>query len=156
MTVALLHANSTHRSVAMREPDFVAPGGPHAPLTELDRATDRLRQAGAVSKNLVERFVNYFRTSCWVTPLAVTEEQEPRSVFFLTGPCGSGKSTVGVNLAKKLGLPLIEGDDIHTRTARQKMHNLQPLGDADRLTWLAHIRGAVADRIASSGAPGAR
>ncbi|KUL86230.1 hypothetical protein ZTR_08387 [Talaromyces verruculosus] len=114
-----------------------------------------LRQAGAVSKTLVERFVNYFRTSCWVTPLATTEKQERRSVIFLTGPCGSGKSTVGVSLAEKLGLPLIEGDDIHTRTARQKMHNLQPLDDADRFTWLAHIRGAVADRIASTGAPGA-
>lgn len=114
-----------------------------------------LRQAGAASKTIVERFVNYFRSSCWVTPLAATEKQERRSVIFLTGPCGSGKSTVGVSVAEKLGLPLIEGDDIHTRSARQKMQNLQPLDDTDRYTWLAHIRGAVADRIASTGARGA-
>lgn len=114
-----------------------------------------LRQAGAVSKTLVERFVNYFRNSCWLTPLAATEKQGRCSVILLTGPCGSGKSTVGESLAEKLGLPIIEGDDIHTRTARQKMHNLQPLDDADRFIWLAHIRGAVADRIVSTGAPGA-
>lgn len=114
-----------------------------------------LRQAGAVSKTFVQRFVNYFRTSCWVAPPAATEKQERRSVIFLTGPCGSGKSTVGVRLAEKLGLPLIEGDDIHTRTARHKMLDLQPLDDTDRFTWLAHIRGAVADRLASTGASGA-
>lgn len=113
-----------------------------------------LRYAGAISKTLVGRFVRYFRTSCWGAPSVVTEKQKSRSVIFLTGPCGSSKSTVGVSLAKSLGLSLVEGDDMHTKTARQQMHNLQPLNDADQFTWLAHIRGAVADRVASTGAPG--
>jgi carbohydrate kinase (thermoresistant glucokinase family) len=49
---------------------------------------------------------------------------------------------------------MIEGDDMHSKVARQKMGSHIPLTDADRLSWLAHIRGAVMDRLRTTQAPG--
>jgi carbohydrate kinase (thermoresistant glucokinase family) len=49
---------------------------------------------------------------------------------------------------------MIEGDDMHSNVARQKMGSHIPLTDADRLSWLAHIRGAAMDRLRTTRAPG--
>ncbi len=61
----------------------------------------------------------------------------------VAGPCGCGKTTVGRELAAVLGLPFIEGDDLHPEANRAKMARGEPLDDADRAPWLARVRAAV-------------
>ena len=61
----------------------------------------------------------------------------------IAGPCGCGKTTVGRELAAVLGLPFIEGDDLHPEANRAKMARGEPLDDADRAPWLSKIRAAV-------------
>lgn len=33
-------------------------------------------------------------------------------IWIVTGPAGSGKSTVGIYLHQQLGVPFLEGDDV--------------------------------------------
>ena len=61
----------------------------------------------------------------------------------VAGPCGCGKTTVGRELAAVLGLPFIEGDDLHPEANVAKMKRGEPLDDADRAPWLSKIRAAV-------------
>lgn len=52
------------------------------------------------------------------------------------GVAGCGKSTMGVLLAHKLGLPLVEGDDFHPASNIHKMQQGIALTDNDRADWL--------------------
>jgi gluconokinase len=52
------------------------------------------------------------------------------------GVSGSGKSTVGAALARRLGVPFVDADDLHPRANVEKMARGEPLDDADRLPWL--------------------
>ena len=55
------------------------------------------------------------------------------------GVSGSGKTTVGARLADRLGVPFLEGDDLHSASNRAKMASGHPLDDADRQPWLAAL-----------------
>lgn len=55
------------------------------------------------------------------------------------GVSGTGKSTVGRGLAETLGLPFVEGDDLHPPANVAKMAAGIPLTDADRAPWLDRI-----------------
>lgn len=55
------------------------------------------------------------------------------------GVSGTGKSTVGRALAETLGLPFVEGDDLHPPANVAKMAAGIPLTDADRAPWLDRI-----------------
>ena len=70
------------------------------------------------------------------------DHQKPLRVI-IAGPCGCGKTTVGRELAAVLGLPFIEGDDLHPTENVAKMKRGEPLDDADRAPWLSKIRAAV-------------
>lgn len=52
------------------------------------------------------------------------------------GVSGCGKSTVGAALADRLGVPYVDGDDLHPPPNIAKMQGGQPLTDADRWPWL--------------------
>lgn len=108
-----------------------------------------LQNAGVIQGETVGRIVTQLQKRWSAT---ASSEAEP-AVIIIGGPCGSGKSTVAHSLAEKLGVPMIEGDEMHSRVARQNMGSQIPLTDADRLSWLAHIRGAVMDRLNSTKAP---
>jgi gluconokinase len=55
------------------------------------------------------------------------------------GVSGSGKTTVGSMLARRLGWPFQEGDDLHPQKNIDKMKIGNPLADADRSPWLELI-----------------
>lgn len=67
-------------------------------------------------------------------------------VVILMGPMGCGKTTIGKKLAERLGWRFEDGDDYHPPVNITKMKLGIPLGDADRLPWLAILH----DRIRSS------
>ncbi len=66
-------------------------------------------------------------------------------IVVLFGVSGSGKSTVGVRLARDLGWPFHEGDDDHPPENVAKMMRGVPLDDDDRGPWLEAIRRRMAD-----------
>ncbi|WP_245401306.1 gluconokinase [Nocardia albiluteola] len=52
------------------------------------------------------------------------------------GVSGAGKSTVGVRLARALGVEYEDGDDLHPAANVAKMAAGHSLDDADRIPWL--------------------
>src|SRR5690242_19741479 len=52
------------------------------------------------------------------------------------GVSGSGKSTVGLLLAERLGVPFGEADEFHSPENIAKMSSGTPLDDTDRNGWL--------------------
>lgn len=65
------------------------------------------------------------------------------TVFVVMGVSGSGKSTVGRQVAAELGLIFIEGDEFHPRSNIEKMSAGTPLTDADRAPWIDALAAAI-------------
>ncbi len=59
------------------------------------------------------------------------------------GVSGCGKSTIADLVAKHLGLPMIEGDDLHPPANIAKMTQGVPLNDDDRRPWLEAIAARI-------------
>jgi gluconokinase len=66
------------------------------------------------------------------------------------GVSGSGKSTVGEALAKRLGWLYEDGDKFHPASNVAKMSAGQPLTDEDRWPWLRAIADEI-DRLSAAG-----
>ncbi len=65
------------------------------------------------------------------------------------GVSGSGKSTVGAELAGRLGRGFADGDDFHPQANRDKMATGHPLTDDDRWPWLDTIGRYLRDEAAA-------
>lgn len=63
--------------------------------------------------------------------------------FILMGVSSTGKTTIGSEVARRLGIKLIDGDDLHPRANILKMSQGQPLNDQDRFPWLERINDAA-------------
>ncbi|OOF38130.1 gluconate kinase [Rodentibacter mrazii] len=63
--------------------------------------------------------------------------------FILMGVSSTGKTSVGTEIAQRLGIKLIDGDDLHPRANIIKMGNGYPLDDNDRAPWLERVRDAA-------------
>lgn len=62
-----------------------------------------------------------------------------KHIFFVMGVSGSGKTTIGHLLAKKLGIPFFDGDSYHPEANVEKMAHGHPLNDDDRKGWLERL-----------------
>lgn len=62
-----------------------------------------------------------------------------KHLIVVMGISGSGKSTVGNQLAKSLSIPFLDADDFHPKANVMKMSSGQALTDEDRWPWLAAI-----------------
>jgi gluconokinase len=67
----------------------------------------------------------------------------PALRIVVMGVSGCGKSTVGRALAEALGVPFIEGDELHPPRNIALMASGVALTDADRQDWLAAIAGQL-------------
>lgn len=56
--------------------------------------------------------------------------------LLVMGVSGSGKSTIGAELARALGLPFADADGFHPPANIEKMSAGTPLTDTDRWPWL--------------------
>ncbi|WP_240489728.1 gluconokinase [Actinomadura atramentaria] len=70
-------------------------------------------------------------------------------VILVMGVAGSGKSTIGRILARRLGRDYEEGDDFHSPENVAKMADGTPLTDEDRRPWLREIAAWLRDRVES-------
>lgn len=65
-------------------------------------------------------------------------------IVVLMGVSGSGKTTIGLVLARKLGVEFADADDFHTEANKAKMHAGIALTDEDREPWLETLHGMLA------------
>jgi len=66
-------------------------------------------------------------------------DTSPAPLVVVMGVAGSGKTTVGVHLAKRLGVEYGEADDFHPQRNIEKMRSGHALDDEDRRPWLDAI-----------------
>ena len=71
-----------------------------------------------------------------------------RRVYVIMGVSGSGKTTVGRALARRLGVPFYDGDDFHPPENVAKMAAGIPLTDEDRYPWLQALHDLIAGHLA--------
>jgi len=64
-------------------------------------------------------------------------------VVVVIGVSGSGKSSVGELLARRLAVPFVDGDDVHPAANIAKMAAGHPLDDADRRPWLEALAARI-------------
>jgi gluconokinase len=64
-------------------------------------------------------------------------------VVVIMGVSGSGKSTVGRQLARAIDGRFHDADDFHPQANLAKMQGGRPLTDEDRAPWLAALRTAI-------------
>ncbi|KAF7797628.1 hypothetical protein EIP86_008828 [Pleurotus ostreatoroseus] len=86
--------------------------------------------------------------SAQTTTIAQTQPGQEPILVVVMGVAGTGKSTLAQALDKRLGMPYIEGDDLHPQSNIDKMAAGHPLTDADREPWLELLRN-TAESIAA-------
>jgi gluconokinase len=64
-------------------------------------------------------------------------------IVVLMGVSGSGKTTVGLVLARALAWTFLDADDYHPAANIEKMRRGVPLNDDDRRPWLQALRGRM-------------
>ena len=73
-------------------------------------------------------------------------------IIILFGVSGSGKTTIGRQLADALNIAFFDADDFHPPANIEKMASGFPLDDADRQPWLDTLATSIADWQEQGGA----
>ncbi|MEM6396957.1 MAG: gluconokinase [Bacteroidota bacterium] len=68
---------------------------------------------------------------------------EKQILVIVMGVSGTGKSSVGRNLAERKGWAFIEADDLHSKAAKAQMASGQPLDESIRAPWIDRICKAL-------------
>ena len=76
-------------------------------------------------------------------PLRETAQPVKTRFIIVMGVAGSGKTTVGEQLAQHLGWNFYDADAFHPAENIAKMANRTPLNDADRAPWLAALHALI-------------
>jgi len=84
--------------------------------------------------------------------MKVLLDYKTMNIIFIMGVSGSGKSTIGELLAKKLDLPFFDADDFHPIENVEKMKAGNPLNDEDRAPWLVNLNQLARKELAKKGA----
>lgn len=63
------------------------------------------------------------------------------------GICGSGKSTVAIEIAKAKRIEMLDADDFHPPSNVEKMRAGTPLTDVDRAGWLQALNRELKSRL---------
>ncbi len=77
----------------------------------------------------------------------------PGPAIVVMGVSASGKSVVGIEIARRLHLPFVDADDLHPAENVAKMSQGIPLTDADRMPWLDLVGERLALRSADGAVP---
>ena len=64
-------------------------------------------------------------------------------IVVVMGVTGSGKTTIGVLLARRIGWAFVDADSFHSAANVDKMRQGIPLDDADREPWLRSLHDAM-------------
>jgi gluconokinase len=67
----------------------------------------------------------------------------PIDTIILTGVTGSGKTTVGLALAHRLGWVFCDADDLHDEENIERIRRNEPLDDERRRPWLKRVRTVI-------------
>jgi carbohydrate kinase (thermoresistant glucokinase family) len=78
-------------------------------------------------------------------------EQDPTVSIVVMGVQGVGKTTIGTQLAERLGVPFIDGDRLHPPRNVELMASGHPLTDEDREPWLRRVGETLAEHRATGG-----
>ncbi|PYS41111.1 MAG: gluconate kinase, partial [Acidobacteria bacterium] len=70
-------------------------------------------------------------------------------IIVVMGVTGSGKTTVGRLLARKLGWKYFDADDFHPAGNVDRMRSGIALDDNDRQPWLEGLRDLIRDSLKS-------
>ncbi len=70
--------------------------------------------------------------------------RQPALRAVIMGVAGCGKSSVGEAMSAALGLPYVDGDDLHPPANVERMRAGIPLTDADRWPWLDRVATVLA------------
>jgi gluconokinase len=68
-------------------------------------------------------------------------------VVILMGVAGSGKTTIGGVLARRLGWEFYDGDDFHSAHNREKMQRGEALSEEDRGPWLEALHELISQSV---------
>lgn len=66
-------------------------------------------------------------------------------ILIVSGVSGSGKTTIGEMLSKRVNIPYYDADDYHPKRNLEKMKAGHPLDDDDRQAWLEAMAAEMSD-----------
>ena len=75
--------------------------------------------------------------------MAASQPAFEASLIVVMGVSGCGKTSVGIDIAARLGFAFVEGDTLHPRGNVEKMSLGIPLSDDDRWPWLDLVGAAL-------------
>ena len=70
---------------------------------------------------------------------------DPGMIIIVMGVSGSGKTTIGTQLAEALHWTFVDADGFHSAKNVEKMRQGIPLTEEDRRPWLSALRSQIAE-----------